>query len=106
MVLKRQPWYDREHTYGGILQFRATQGHLMHHRDNWVAHTAFWSNNPMLTTRGFMAAHPWPQKSGSENLFTRQLFDNNTEHIVGMWGRYDDPPHVTHIGQHRAGHGY
>ncbi len=75
-------------------------------RDGWVAHRAFWSNNPMLVRRMFLAAHPWPAKPDSEAWFGKQLFDTDPRLLVGMWGGYDDPPQVTHIGHTRAGAGY
>lgn len=103
MVLKRQPWYDEELEAGGMIEARQALGQTFTQRDGWVAHWAWWAMNPMLTTREFLATHPWPKGRGSENRFYRNIVDNDPTPLFGVWGRIDDPPMCTHIGVERAG---
>lgn len=102
MVLLRQAWYPEELEAGGLIQARQALGQHFRQRDGWVEHAAFWAQNPMLTTRDFMAAHPWPQRTGSENRFYRGIVDHDPWTVFGMWGQIGDPPLVTHIGVERA----
>lgn len=108
MALLRQAWYPDELAAGGIIgAHQANGGTFLQRRspagNPWVAHWCYWTQNPMLTRRAFMAAHEWPKVSGSESRFGRALFRDDAVPLAGIWGSLDDPPKVTHIGDTRAG---
>lgn len=106
LVLSRQPWYSEEVAAGGVVQAIPGWEERFAQRPGWVEHRAYWSQNPMLTRRSFLAAHPWPQVKGSEREFGRRLFVAEPETTVGILGNVVDPPRCTHIGVERAGRGY
>lgn len=102
LALLRQPWYENEIAAGGI--FQANPERFTQH-DGWVGHRAFWTSNPHLTRRSFLARHQWPTRQWSEGRFGREVLkDRQLE--LGFLGTLDDPPRVTHIGVERAGRGY
>lgn len=100
--LQRQPWYEEELAAGGMIQARQRLGQRFTQREGWVQHSAWWTMNPMLTTREFFALHPWPKHPGSENRFYRGIVDKDPIPLFGIWGQIDDPPICTHIGVERA----
>jgi hypothetical protein len=102
MSLMRQAWYEHELAAGGII---AAKPQAFHQRDGYVEHRAYWTSNPMLVRREFLAANEWPDGAGSEQRFARTVF-RDPKSCAGILGRIEDPPRVTHQGQVRAGHGY
>ncbi len=102
LALLRQAWYEPELAAGGIFQAHPDR---FEQRDGYVAHRAFWTSNPMLTSRSVMARHEWPLGKWSEGKFARLML-RDRELECGFLGTLDDPPRVTHIGVERAGNGY
>lgn len=100
MVLLRQPWYPSEKRSGGVLE-RFDPAALTRH-DGWTEHRLFWSMNPHLVRRSFLAEHRWPLGDRSERRFGQAVF-RDPETVVGMWGT---EPWVEHIGTERVGTGY
>jgi N-terminal domain of galactosyltransferase len=102
LSLKRQPWYEPEVAAGGIIEVRPA---AFTQRDGYVEHRAYWTSNPMLVRRSFIAANEWPGEPNSELRFGRQIFrDSNL--YGGILGEIEDPPRVHHIGAEQAGYGY
>lgn len=102
LSLKRQAWYEHELEAGGIIEARPN---AFTQRDGYVEHRAYWTSNPMLARRSFIAANEWPGEPHSELRFGRQVFrDPNV--YGGILGHIEDPPRVHHIGDDRAGYGY
>lgn len=106
LTLLRQPWYPEELAAGGVIETYPEWEDRFAQRAGWIEHRAYWSNNPMLTRRSFLAAHRWPQKPGSERRFSEALFADEPATTVGIVGHIGDVPRVTHIGTDRAGTGY
>lgn len=102
LALLRQAWYEHEKNAGGV--FDADPGAFTQ-RDGYIEHRAFWTQNPHLTRRAFIAEHRWPHVRDSERTFGLNLYRNETLR-GGYLGSIDDPPRVTHIGDVRAGVGY
>ena len=106
LTLLRQPWYPEEVAAGGVIEAYPDWQDSFAQRAGWIEHRAYWSMNPMLTRRSFLAAHPWPPKPGSERRFSQGLFAGEADTTVGIVGQIGDPPRCTHIGVDRAGSGY
>lgn len=105
MVIRRQAWFPSEVEAGGMIE-RFDPALFTEHRHNgtsWIEHRQFYSLNPHLARRSFIAAHPWPQRPNSEHLFSRQLFRGGAS--AGIWGSKDDQPWARHFGE-RVGTGY
>jgi glycosyl transferase family 7 (putative galactosyltransferase) len=102
LSLLRQAWYPEEVATGGIIEFRPN---AFKQRDGYIEHRAYWTTNPMLIRRSFLAAHEWPIGEGSELRYGRQIFQKPGVY-GGIFGKIGDPPRVHHIGQSRAGYGY
>lgn len=103
LVLKRQPWYPEELEADDMLAWRP-EG-TFRQRDGYIEHRAFWSTNPMLVRREFLASHDWPDAPGSERRFGQTIFRKPGVY-AGMVGKLGDGPRCIHIGEVRAGHGY
>ncbi len=102
LSLMRQPWYEPELEAGGVI---AMNPDAFIQRDGYVEHAAYWTMNPMLTTRSLLAEHRWPQGRRSELRFGHSVFSDPRTR-AGILGAIDDPPRVEHIGLERAGRGY
>lgn len=102
LSLLRQAWYQHEVDAGGII---AANPSLFEQRRGWVAHRAYWTQNPMLTPRRVLSSHPWPNAPHCEAGFGDLVFKDGTM-LGGILGEIDDGPRVTHVGQKRAGRGY
>lgn len=107
MSLMRQAWYDHEVEAGGVI---AAAPHLFSDVDSpdaapHVAHRAYWTQNPHLARREALT-RPWPTGADSERRYGVELFKVFPDAYCGVWGRRDDPPAVTHLGDQQAGHGY
>lgn len=104
LSLKRQPVHAEELEAGDMLKWRSPDSFDL--RDSVVAHRSFWAATISLTTRRFVAEHPWPLEGDSERRFGNRLFRENRRLYAGILGGLDDPPRLTHTGKVRAGHGY
>lgn len=102
VALMRQPWYPPELRAGSVVGSWPRE--RFEQRDGYVEHRAYWTMNPMLTSRSVLASRPWPSGRDSELLFGRKMLRNG--HRAGIWGALEDPPRVKHIGEVQAGHGY
>lgn len=100
LSLMRQAWYPHELAAGGVVEAKpaafTARGRHLRQRD-------YWTTNPHLTRRLFLAANEWPQGRWSEATFAQQVFED-AEVAAGVWG--DGTPWVTHIGVEKAGTGY
>jgi hypothetical protein len=108
VVLLRQPWNEEERAAGGIMQCHPDD--FVEHVDAdlllaWCEHRRFFSTNPSLYRRSLID-EGWPDVEHSEGVFTHQLLAKYPDSKFAFWGRKDDPPRVTHIGEHRVGTGY
>lgn len=101
LSLMRQAWYPHEVAAGSVI---GAKPDAFTQREGYVEHADYWTMNPMLARRSFLAEHRWPRRKGAERRFGEEVFTNGTR--AGILGCLDDPPHVTHIGADRAGHGY
>lgn len=107
MSLMRQAWYPHEVEAGGVIAAapdRFTDVDAAG-RPAYVAHRAYWTQNPHLARRASLA-RPWPQGKDSERRYGADLFAELPDAYCGVLGRRDDPPAVTHLGDQQAGHGY
>lgn len=107
MVVRRQAWFPTELEAGGMIE-RFDPHAFTEHTDganHWLEHRLFYSMNPHLVRRTFLAGHPWPPRPNSEHHFSRRLFADRSLRS-GLWGKRDDPPRVIHIGTDRTGTGY
>jgi hypothetical protein len=106
MVIRRQAWFPSELASGGMIE-RFDPELFTERSQNgttWIEHRQFYSLNPHLTRRSFIAAHPWPARPNSEHHFGRQLFARPGI-TSGIWGSKGDAPWATHFGE-RVGSGY
>ena len=106
LALKRQPWNDEERAAGDLVWGRPED--FIEHTDGlghyWVEHRNYFTTNPSL-----MAAH-WvrggmPLVPECEGKFGITLKADPANRFA-YWGRFADPPRVTHIGNERVGNGY
>lgn len=105
LVLKRQPWNEREKLAGGIIEADPQDFEQVTDRgDVWTEHRKFWSTNPSLYSVGW-CHQDWPQVERSEGVFTHRLLED-PQVKFGLWGAKKDPPAVIHIGDERTGNGY
>jgi GT2 family glycosyltransferase len=103
LSLKRQPWYPEELAVDDMLAWRPRGTFTQ--RDGYIEHRAYWTVNPMIVRREFLAEHEWPSQSGSERRFGQMIF-RKPGIFGGILGALDDPPLCHHLGDVRAGHGY
>jgi hypothetical protein len=106
MVIRRQGWFPSEIEAGGMIE-RFDPGLFTERSQNgttWIEHRQFYSLNPHLTRRSFIAAHPWPARPNSEHHFGRALFSRPNV-SAGIWGAKGDEPWARHFGE-RVGSGY
>lgn len=106
LSLLRQAWYEREKKAGGLIEAYGDWQASFVQRDGWIEHQAYWTTNPALMRRSFLASHPWPLVPNSEPVFGSTLFSSEPGTVAGILGAVGDPPLVTHIGAERAGSGY
>lgn len=68
----------------------------------WLSHRAYFTTNPSLMRRTFMAENPWPDyPTECEGQFGMDLVERG--YHFGVWG--DGTPWVEHVGV-RTGEGY
>lgn len=112
MALVRQAWNQAEHQAGGLLA--ANPSAYSQHTDGvnwWLQHRLFWTTNPSLFRRSLLSLG-WPDAPESEGHFQQQLMKYGTPECLashlwsGYWGKRDDGPWITHIGNERVGSGY
>jgi hypothetical protein len=106
MVIRRQAWFPSEVEAGGMIE-RFDPALFTEHSQNgssWIEHRQFYSLNPHLTRRSFIAAHPWPARPNSEHHFGLSLFRASGV-TAGIWGAKADAPWARHFGE-RVGSGY
>ena len=107
VALLRQPWNAAEQAAGGIID-----QHPHDYTDwtfnglQWLEHRRFWTTNPHLTRRDFIATHDWPEGEQSEGRFGVDLFAAEPQTRVAFWGARTDGPWVQHVGTQRVGTGY
>lgn len=105
VALRRQPWNLLERDAGGVVECHPHKYLDMHEGDaDWLEHQLFFTTNPSvyhvsLTRLG------WPQCSGSEAAFTKEVL-RDPDARFAFWGRRHDDPWVRHIGHEQLGTGY
>lgn len=106
VALKRQPCSPVEEAHGGFMQVHRDSytGYWGIETGAWVEHREFFTTNPSLYRRNLMEIG-WPNQLQSEAAFSGRIFKDKRTTCAYV-GTVDDPPRVTHIGDHRAGHGY
>lgn len=104
MALRRQAWFPAEVAAGGVVEQNpsAYEDHFGLGSE-WLEHSEFYTTNPSLLCRGFLAGHPWPKGNHSEAAFARSALRDGSK--SGYWGSRHDDPWVHHIGV-RQGTGY
>ncbi len=100
LALRRQAWFPNELEAGGIIEANPT---AFTQRDGFIEHGEFFTNNPTLLRRSFIAANPWPDARWSEAVFGRNVLRGDAR--SAFLGSTDDEPWVEHIGI-RQGTGY
>ena len=92
-----EAWLDRFRSNPGII----STPHDFYARP-WYSHSSYFTTNPSLMRRAFMAENPWPdypeQCEGRFGIDLREL-----GYFFGLWG--DGTPWVEHVGV-RSGFGY
>ena len=107
MALLRQPVNPAEKAAGGIVaQHPGDYRECTDGTHRWLQHRRFYTTNPHLVRRSFVAAHDWPDGPESEGRFGIGLFAAEPVTVCAFWGGRDDPPLVEHIGAQRVGTGY
>lgn len=112
MALMRDASNSDERRAGGLYEHRLDQytqrrGDVdREHRPpalvHWLDHASYFTTNPSLMTRAFMADNPWPAYADDcEGLFSIDLSARGYRY--GAWG--EGEPWCHHIGQ-RDGSGY
>lgn len=108
LALMRQPVTHEERTAGGVLERHGDEVTVVNtYADDRLVgtyreHPYYWTTNPSLISREFIAAHPWPDGPECEGKFGLALKAEGWR--FGAWG----PPgtrQVTHDGP-RIGTGY
>jgi hypothetical protein len=102
MALRRQPWNEREHLAGGVIEQYSED---FFQKENWIEHRRWWTTNPCLYRRE-LCGREWPVGTESEGHFGIELFRENPEYQSAFWGLKSDAPQVHHIGNQRIGIGY
>jgi hypothetical protein len=108
MALVRQPWYANEIQFGGVIRALQDQGCNFDEKTNgehyWQEHIAVWTANPNLMP--IKVAHmEYPDGNWSEAAFMRKLREE-TLFVCAYYGKLEDEPMVTHIGDYKKGNGY
>ena len=69
MVIRRQGWFPAEVEAGGMIE-RYDPALFTERSQNgstWIEHRQFYSLNPHLVRRSFIATHRWPERPNSEH---------------------------------------
>lgn len=107
LALLRQPVNEEERRAGGIFGKHGEENfHQKSHsimNAHWVEHDIFWTTNPSLFRREILD-EGWPTEPQCEGMFSIALRMKGFK--FGFWGKKDDAPRITHIGNTRAGTGY
>lgn len=104
MALMRNAVNSDERRAGGLYESRRDQFDRRFGPSGFpsLRHTAYFTTNPSLMRRDFIAANPWPDyPSECEGKFGIDLVDRG--YRFGVWG--DGSPWCTHVGD-RDGFGY
>jgi hypothetical protein len=105
MSLMRNGANSSERAAGGLFESRRGQYHArisLATQGPWQSHSAYFTTNPSLMRRTFMAENPWPDYGVEcEGLFGIDLIERG--YTFGVWG--DGTPWVEHVGI-RTGKGY
>jgi len=114
MSLMRQPCNPLEEEHGGVVDFYGREsfekcqyvvgndvGFYSEKHLSYLVHHHYFTTNPSLMRREFMAEHSWPHGPACEGVFGLEL--RNAGFCFGVWG--DGTPWVEHIGK-RNGKGY
>jgi glycosyltransferase involved in cell wall biosynthesis len=102
MSLLRQSVSPQEHQHGGVIEALRARGHEFASNGAWLRHRAYFTTNPSLMRRTFMADNPWPAyERECEGRFGLDLIARG--YSFGIWGNGE--PWVEHIGV-RDGYGY
>jgi hypothetical protein len=116
VALMRNPVNEQEVAAGGLFESRpgeyelesfeteevgSTRVRLRSH--SWLRHRSYYTTNPNLMRRSFMADHPWPERHAAqcEGLYTMDL--RACGYDFAVWGSGD--AWVEHVGV-RTGFGY
>lgn len=112
--LMRQPCNPLEEEHGGVVGFYGREtfekadyvitDEVRFHTEKhfpYLVHHHYFTTNPSLMRREFMAEHSWPEGPACEGVFGLEL--RNAGFCFGVWG--DGTPWVEHIGT-RNGKGY
>jgi hypothetical protein len=101
MALMRGAVNDQEIAAGGLFESRARE-YVPHGEPAWLEHTSYFTTNPSLMRRQFVADNPWPEHGERcEGLFGMELVARG--YRFGVWGSGE--PWCNHIGV-RTGFGY
>lgn len=108
MSFMREPWYENEIKYGGVIQAIEAENELKLRekgvgRLSWTQHLAYWTCNPSVFP-SWVAQRPWPNDPWCEMYFSRDM--KRDRKFSGIWGHRSDWIYLDHIGRERAGHGY
>lgn len=105
IALMRDAYSQEEHTAGGLYELRRHDFEAVNHRDGsvWWLRTPWFTTNPSLMPRSFMAANPFPDDGVAhcEGRFGASLREKGYE--FGTWGNGE--VYTRHVGQ-RTGFGY
>jgi hypothetical protein len=112
--LMRQPCNPLEEEAGGVVDFYGREtfekadyvvtDDIRFHSEKhfpYLVHHHYFTTNPSLMRREFMAEHSWPNGPACEGVFGLEL--RNAGFCFGVWG--DGEPWIEHIGK-RNGKGY
>lgn len=110
MALMRDAVNEQEKAAGGLYESRAGEYEMRwgnptpgdEWAPQWLEHRSYFTTNPSLMRREFMAENPWPTyPSECEGRFGIDLLERG--YSFGVWG--DGEPWVAHAGV-RTGFGY
>lgn len=108
MSFMRQPWYENEKRYGGVVEALEADGVKVFNQKvtgghPWVRHNAYWTANPSVFPN-WLAHRDWPDPPWCEMYFSKGLRIDRK--FSGIWGDRKDWVCVEHIGEVRSGNSY
>lgn len=107
LALLRQSVSPEEKRVGGIYKKHGLNCFEEKHDPeidaHWVEHSVFWTTNPSLFHIDILQ-HGWPTEPQCEGLFGIKM--RQMGYKFGFWGKLEDPPKISHIGDTRVGTGY
>jgi hypothetical protein len=108
MSIMRQPWYDIEIRFGGVLQYYVAAGKKIVPKTKnglqWSEHRLYYTCNPNISP-AWVYEREWPRLPYSESKFGKDLFED-PKMWCGIWGKWNMPPITTHTGLYKLGESY